>query len=53
LARHHGVVSRAARDLGISRVNLYELIEKHNIRPREFKTLRTAEKSPLNTGEVS
>ncbi len=40
LSRNHGVVSRAARDLGISRVNLYELIEKNNLRLREFKTLR-------------
>ena len=51
LARHHGVVSRAARELGISRVNLYELIEKHDIRPREFK-MPTSEKSQGKTPEV-
>jgi DNA-binding NtrC family response regulator len=52
LARNHGVVSRAARELGISRVNLYELIEKHDIRPQEFKML-TREKSQGKTPEVS
>ena len=45
LARNHGVVSRAARELGISRVNLYELIEKYNLRLQEFKMLRLAEKT--------
>jgi DNA-binding NtrC family response regulator len=38
LAKNNGVVSRAARELGISRVNLYELIEKHHIGIHEFKT---------------
>jgi DNA-binding NtrC family response regulator len=52
LARNHGVVSRAARELGISRVNLYELIEKHDIRPQEFK-MPTREKSQGKTPEVS
>lgn len=37
LARNNGIVSRAARELGISRVNLYELIEKHHIGVQEFK----------------
>jgi DNA-binding NtrC family response regulator len=37
LARNKGVVSRAAKDLGISRVNLYELIEKYKIQIQEFK----------------
>jgi DNA-binding NtrC family response regulator len=37
LAKNNGVVSRAARELGISRVNLYELIEKHHIGIHEFK----------------
>ena len=31
LSRNNGVVSRAAKDLGISRVNLYDLIDKYNI----------------------
>ena len=53
LSRNHGVVSRAARELGISRVNLYELIEKYNLRLQEFKMLKTAEKSQIKTGEVS
>ena len=53
LSRNHGVVSRAARELGISRVNLYELIEKYNLRLQEFKLLRTAEKLPIKTREVS
>jgi DNA-binding NtrC family response regulator len=40
LAKNNGIVSRAARELGISRVNLYELIEKHNIGVQEFKNNR-------------
>jgi DNA-binding NtrC family response regulator len=40
LAKNNGIVSRAARELGISRVNLYELIEKHNIVIQEFKNNR-------------
>jgi DNA-binding NtrC family response regulator len=51
LARNHGIVSRAARELGISRVNLYELIEKHDIHPREFK-IPAREKSQGKTPEV-
>jgi DNA-binding NtrC family response regulator len=44
LAKNNGIVSRAAKELGISRVNLYELIEKYNIGIQEFKAnrLRTA-----------
>ncbi len=37
LERNRGVVSRAARELGISRVNLYELVDKYKIQLREFK----------------
>ena len=37
LLRNKGVVSRAARDLGISRVNLYELIAKNDIEIEKFK----------------
>ena len=51
LSRNQGVVSRAARELGISRVNLYELIEKYNLRLQEFKMLRATAKS--QTREVS
>ncbi len=53
LSRNRGIVSRAARELGISRVNLYELIEKYNIRLQEFKMLKATEKSPTKTPEVS
>jgi two-component system, NtrC family, response regulator len=53
LYRNGGIISRAARELGISRVNLYELIEKYNIRTQEFKAMRAANKSPLKTWEVS
>jgi two-component system NtrC family response regulator len=53
LSRNRGVVSRAARELGISRVNLYELIEKCNIRLQEFKISRATEKSQMKTREVS
>jgi len=45
LHRNAGIVSRAARELGISRVNLYELLEKYNIRPREFKIVRATSKT--------
>jgi DNA-binding NtrC family response regulator len=37
LSRNKGIVSRAARELGISRVNLYDLIQKYGIRIQEFK----------------
>jgi two-component system, NtrC family, response regulator len=53
LSRNGGIVSRAARELGISRVNLYELIEKYNIRIQEFKMLRPVGKSQIKTREVS
>ncbi|HZD41801.1 MAG TPA: PEP-CTERM-box response regulator transcription factor [Terriglobales bacterium] len=52
LSKNKGIVSRAARDLGISRVNLYELMEKYNIRIQEFKANRTAQKQQLKPGEV-
>ena len=32
LKRNNGVISRAARDLAISRVTLYDLLDKHNLR---------------------
>jgi two-component system, NtrC family, response regulator len=53
LSRNGGIVSRAARELGISRVNLYELIEKYNIRLQEFKVLRALGKNQIKTREVS
>jgi len=53
LHRNGGIVSRAARELGISRVNLYELLEKYDIRPQEFKMLRAGSKAALKTREVS
>ena len=53
LSRNGGVVSRAARELGISRVNLYELIEKYNIRLQEFKMLRAVGKNQIKPQEVS
>ena len=53
LYRNGGIVSRAARELGISRVNLYELIEKYNIPIQEFKALRPGNKSLMKTREVS
>jgi two-component system NtrC family response regulator len=33
LSRNGGVISRAARDLSVSRVTLYDLLEKHGLRP--------------------
>jgi two-component system NtrC family response regulator len=53
LSRNSGIVSRAARDLGISRVNLYELIEKYNIRLQEYKMLRAVGKTQTKMSEVS
>jgi DNA-binding NtrC family response regulator len=53
LSRNRGIVSRAARELGISRVNLYELIEKYNIRPQEFKMIKVEAKSQFKSREVS
>ena len=50
LARNNGIISRAARELGISRVNLYELIDKYDIHVKEFKTSKAGEKSELNQG---
>jgi two-component system NtrC family response regulator len=52
LHRNSGVVSRAARELGISRVNLYELIDKYEIRVKEFKIARTAGKLQVKRREV-
>lgn len=37
LSRNRGIVSRAAKDLGISRVNLYELMHKYAIQIDQFK----------------
>jgi len=53
LHRNGGIVSRAARELGISRVNLYELLEKYNIRPQDFKVMRAATKTSVKPWEVS
>ena len=50
LTRNRGIISRAARELGISRVNLYELIDKYEIHVKEFKTSKTGEKAELNLG---
>jgi DNA-binding NtrC family response regulator len=53
LSRNNGIVSRAAKDLGISRVNLYELIDRYNIKIQEFKATRSVEKQHVkSTGGV-
>ncbi|HTN70460.1 MAG TPA: PEP-CTERM-box response regulator transcription factor [Methylomirabilota bacterium] len=44
LSKNKGIVSRAARELGISRVNLYELIEKYSIQVQEYKVNRARAK---------
>ncbi|HEX7227755.1 MAG TPA: response regulator [Candidatus Binatia bacterium] len=44
LSRNSGIVSRAAKDLGISRVNLYELMDRYNIQIQEFKPGRSIER---------
>jgi hypothetical protein len=46
-------VSRAAKDLGISRVNLYELIDKYKIQIQEFKVPRMRSKQQVTAREVS
>jgi two-component system NtrC family response regulator len=53
LSRNDGILSRAAKNLGISRVNLYELIDKYDIHVEEFKMARTRTKKPAITREVS
>jgi two-component system NtrC family response regulator len=53
LSRNNGIVSRAAKDLGISRVNLYDLIDKYNIQIQEFKVTRVRPKQQNITREVS
>jgi two-component system NtrC family response regulator len=53
LQRNHGIVSRAARELGISRVNLYELVQKYKIQIQEFKFPRADGKRHIKVGEVS
>jgi len=53
LARNKGVVSRAAKDLGISRVNLYELIEKYKIHIQEFKAGQMRSKQRAVSREVT
>ena len=44
LSRNSGIVSRAAKDLGISRVNLYELMDRYKIQIQEFKAERSIER---------
>jgi two-component system, NtrC family, response regulator len=53
LSRNKGIISRAARELGISRVNLYELIQKYNIRIHEFKMNRARGNSQMKPWEVT
>lgn len=53
LSRNKGIVSRAAKDLGISRVNLYELMDRYNIQTQEFKAVRSIEKQHVkSTGDI-
>ena len=53
LSRNCGIVSRAAKDLGISRVNLYELMERYNIQLQEFKAVRSIERQHVkSTGGI-
>ena len=53
LSRNNGIVSRAAKDLGISRVNLYELIDKYKILIQEFKVTRIRPKQQATTRNAS
>lgn len=53
LSRNNGIVSRAAKDLGISRVNLYELLDRYNIQIQDFKVTRFIETQHLKgTGGI-
>ena len=53
LSRNSGIISRAAKDLGISRVNLYELMERYNIQLQEFKAVRSVERHHVkSTGGI-
>jgi DNA-binding NtrC family response regulator len=53
LWKNNGIVSRAAKDLGISRVNLYEVMDRYNIQTQEFKTVRSIEKQHVkSTGGI-
>jgi DNA-binding NtrC family response regulator len=53
LSRNTGIVSRAAKDLGISRVNLYELMDRYNIQIQEFKAVRSIERPNVkSTGGI-
>ena len=52
LGRNNGIVSRAARELGISRVNLYELINRYSIRIQEFKVRPSTKKQKMRTEGV-
>mgnify|MGYP001248741512 CR=1 FL=1 len=47
LTRNQGIISRAARELGISRVNLYELIDKYAIQGKQLKNSKTDKNSEL------
>jgi two-component system NtrC family response regulator len=51
LSRNNGIVSRAAKDLGISRVNLYELMNRYGIQVEDFK-LTTRAKQQMRVREV-
>jgi two-component system NtrC family response regulator len=53
LSSNNGVVSRAARDLGISRVNLYELMNKYGIQIQDFKVDRARARHQMRIREVS
>ena len=52
LSKNNGIVSRAAKDLGISRVNLYELMDRYKIQIQEFKAARSIENSTQKAREV-
>jgi DNA-binding NtrC family response regulator len=49
LFHNKGVVSRAAKDLGISRVSLYDLIQRHKFELSEFKQIGADENRESET----
>jgi two-component system NtrC family response regulator len=53
LSKNNGIISRAAKDLGISRVNLYELVHKYGIQIEDFKANRSCQPIDARKGGLS
>jgi two-component system NtrC family response regulator len=53
LSRNRGIISRAAKDLGISRVNLYELMHRYGIQIGDFKVKNSCQTTEALKGGMS